>query len=666
MAKPDWFTQEAQDIVSKGILLEGESISQAWRRVANTAEEHIKLPGLADDIFEALWKGYFGLATPILANMGTDRGLPISCNGLTIDDTMDSILEHYAELGKLTQNGAGVGCFFGNIRGAGSKIKNNGIHTGVVRFMLNYDRLAYSVTQGTARRGSAAYGIPIHHPDIELVLQAKSKEGDSRGHIDGNIYVTIPDWYMEAVLAGNLEYKRIFNKVVKSCLTEGSPYLIFVDNINKANPPGYKKHNLIVNSSNICTEITLFSDDKHTFVCCLSSLNSAKYDQWKDWLSPNLSMSAPGLLTYLLEATLTEYETKIKTNLGKSPDSSEPMKFMERALASVEKGRAIGVGLGGFHDYLQQNKIAFGSKACFEVNHEIHSFIRGEVDKASFELGQIFGVPEWCEGTPYRHSHRIAIAPTKTNSVVTNMGSECKEPYNSNYFTAKGKINRTVINRNFKKLLEEKGKDLPEIWESVRKRNGSCMHLDFLTFEEIMTYLTFREIDPMLVMRLACQSQPYVDQAISTNRPASPYAHLKQLLDPIFYAWKNGLKTLYYTKSSSSNQADKMSDIAFMVSKKECNFCDKTQKLLEERGYDVRKWDLEQIDKNYFMWDTVPRVWLDGYYIGGYEDILLYFETKDRAKTKNEGNTVAFPSIKETSVSTETEVSYEDCEACGA
>ena len=616
---PKWFTESGLKIANSGKLLPGESISDAWMRISTTANKHIKIAGFDSDLYEAFYNGYIGAATPVLANMGAGRGLPISCFALHVDDSLDSIGSHIKELIKLTQMGGGVGCYWGDIRASGSPITGGGVHDGLVRFAVNYDRIVGTINQGGFRRGSATHGISIDHPDAINLLKAKDhKGGDPRGYIDGTIYLTLTDSFMERLIDGDEEAKELMNLAQKTRLETGSPYFVFLDNINQQNPQAYNNYNLQVSGTNICSEIVLFTDESHTFVCCLSSLNLAKFDEWHNWRSPNLRMTVPELATYLLDATLSEFIVK-----------GRKIRSMGRAIRSAEKGRAIGIGAMGWHDYLQQHNLPFGSKEALRLNKEIFSYIRCEADKASIALAQIFGEPKWCQGTGYRNSHRLAIAPTKTNSKITNSGSEGIEPYISNYFRAKDKINITVKNRNLEKLLKSKGKDTFEVWESINDHLGSVMHLDFLTIEEKLTYLTAREIDPMDIVKQGCDRQVYVDQAISTNLFASPFTSLRKLNEPVIYAWANNLKTLYYLKSSSSTLVEAVAGRAVMVGKDDCEWCEKAKKYLIDIDYEIEYHRLEDIDPNYFHWETVPRIWLDGHYIGTYQDMVEYFNTKN-------------------------------------
>ena len=263
----------------------------------------------------------------------------------------------------------------------------------------------------------------------------------------------------------------------------------------------------------------------------------------------------------------------------------------------------------------------------------MHKWIRSECDKASRELASKFGEPLWCKGTGYRNTHRMAIAPTKTNSKITNSGSEGIEPYVSNYFRLKEKVNSTVKNRNFEKLLDQKGLNNFEFWKEVNDHLGSILFSEHFTFEEKMVFLTAREIDPMDYVENACNIQKHVDQAISTNLCASPYSSVRKLNEPVVYAWANNLKTLYYLKSLSSAAIRNLEKKAMIVTKKDCPYCVEAKKLLTARGYNYLEYDLANIDPDYFHWETVPRIWLDGHYIGTYTNTVEYFKVKDSKNT---------------------------------
>ena len=621
---PAWFTENAHKIVNKGILLPGESIVSAWTRIAVTANKHLKIPGFTNDLIEAFVKGYIGAATPILANLGTNKGLAISCNSIHIYDSLDSIGSHAKELIKLTQKGAGVGVYWGDIRPSGSPISSGGFHDGVTRFILLYDRIVDCIDQAGTRRGSAAHGLPIRHKDFRQMMLAKDHNmADPRGILDGNVFATVPDEFMEKLICGGEEEKELMNLCHKTRLESGSPYFVFIDNINNQNPPAYVNNNLEVSTTNICSEIVLFTDENHTFVCCLSSLNLAKWNEWNTWRSPNLGFTVPQLCTYLLDAVLSDYITKAKQ-----------ISSMGRAIRSAEKGRAIGVGTMGLHDLFQQMMLPFGSKKAKDLSENIHKFIRQEADKASKELALRYGEPLWCEGTGFRNTHRLAIAPTKTNSKVTNAGSEGVEPYISNFYRLKEKVNATVKNRNLEKLAEEKGINNFEFWKSINEDLGSILFSPHFSFEEKMVFLTAREIDPMDIVENACRIQKHVDQAISTNLFASPYSSVRKLNEPVIYAWANNLKTLYYLKSLSSTVVKSLEGKAFIVTKKDCPYCTKAKEFLRRKDYSILEAKLEEIDKDYFHWDTVPRIWLDGYYIGTYQDMVDYFQVKESKKNQ--------------------------------
>lgn len=617
---PEWFTEEAQKILGKGYLLPGETPRDMWKRCAMTAEKYLSFPGIAEDIMEMFWNGYFGGATPVLSNFGTSRGLPISCYSNHLSDSVKSIYSHLKEVAALSKNGGGVGVYFGDVRPSGAPISNGGKSTGVVPFMREYDLNASVVSQGSTRRGSFALYLPIDHPDLMEALRAKDhSQGDPRKFIDSNLGVTIKDEWIESMLAGDKDKQRIFGEVLKCRLISGSPYIIFIDNANNQAPECFKQRNLKIFTSNLCSEIFLPTDENHTFVCVLSSINLAKYDEWKDWRGSKTGKTVPELGVYFLDAVIEEFIHK-----------GERLHSMGRAVRFAKKSRALGLGTMGLHALYQSRGLAFASKEARALNVEVHKLINDLALKASQDMAKEYGEPEWCEGNGIRHATRTAIAPTKTNSVICNAVSEGIEPIVANLFAA-ANAKGTFVRKNpyLEKALDLIGRNTPEVWDSILQRRGSVQHLDFLSEETKEVFKTVREIDQFEIIKQAADRQPHVCQGMSVNTYVHPDSTAEYLYRLTLSAWKNKVKSLYYMKSSSP-QVKKGSEptigSARIITKTDCPWCVKAKALLKEKGYRIQEQDRAEIPDNEWQWDTVPQIWLDGRHVeGGYQGLEKVF-----------------------------------------
>lgn len=614
---PEWMNQEAIDTLSRGYLLPGETPRKLFLRLAKTAGKYLtKNPGIEEDIFEIFWRGYLGGASPVLSNFGAPRGLPISCYSNHIGDSRDSIYSHLKESSALSQYGGGVGTYFGEIRPAGAPISGGGKSSGVVGWMRQYDFCASVVSQGGVRRGSFALYLPIDHPDLPEVLRRKDHtQGDPRDWIDSNIAVTITDNWIEDLLAGDLEKKKIWGEVIKTRLMCGSPYLIFIDNANRANPDCYKQRNLMVKLSNLCSEIFLHTDENHTFVCVLSSLNEARWEEWKDWRGPKTGKTVPELGIYFLDAVVEEFIHK-----------ASRMVSMGRAVRFAKKSRALGLGVMGLHSLYQSKHIPFASPEARELNLEIHKKINTLAHKASCDMAVEYGEPEWCEGSGQRHTHLIAIAPTKSNSVICGAGSEGIEPVEDNYYSAPGAKGTFVRkNRYLEKYLEGINKNTEEVWDSILDFRGSVQHLDFLDDHAKEVFKTAHEINQFELIKQAGDRQPYVCQGQSLNLRVKPDASAEYLNKLHLSAWKAGLKSLYYLKSKSLLVKNRPTaqKTALIVTKQDCPYCSMAKSLLRSQG-----WIITEVDRGEYKgewkneWRTVPQIWLKDQHVGGYNDLV--------------------------------------------
>ena len=411
---PEWLSDEGMQTLSAGYLLPGETPRAMFSRVARAAAVINEDESLYEDLFECLWNGWLGLASPVAANFGTTRALPISCYSVHVSDSVSSIYSHLKEVAQLSKNGGGVGVYFGDVRPAGAPISGGGRSTGIVPWAQQYDLAARVVSQGGVRRGSFAIYLPIDHPDVPELLRAKDHtKGDPRKFVDSNIALTVSDEWIESMMAGDEKKQELFGEVLKTRMISGSPYLAFIDNANAQNPQCYKERGLKVSTSNLCSEIFLHTDENHTFVCVLSSLNLSRYDEFSSWKSSVSGRTVPQLAVHLLDAVVSEFIRKAQHRVG-----------LGRAVKFAEKSRALGLGTMGLHTLYQKRGIPFKSEEARHLNVECHEWISHESDLASRELAAKFGEPEWCVGSGRRHTHLTAIAPTRTNSVISGAFSQ--------------------------------------------------------------------------------------------------------------------------------------------------------------------------------------------------------------------------------------------------
>lgn len=609
---PEWMSKEAIDTLSRGYLYQGETPRGLYERVANQAAKLLNYPQLSGDIFEMLWRGFLGLATPVASNFGTSRGLPISCYSNHISDSVPSIYSHLKESAALSQHGGGVGTYFGDIRPAGAPISSGGKSTGVVPWMRQFDQCASVVSQGGVRRGSFALYLPIDHPDLPEALRSKDhSQGDPRDFIDSNLAVTISDGWVESMLSGDREKQKLFGEVLKARLVSGSPYIIFIDNANRANPDCYTQRGLSVKLSNLCSEIFLHTDENHTFVCVLSSLNLARWEEWKNWKGPATGKTAPELAVYLLDAVVEEFCHK-----------AERLTSLGRAVRFARKSRALGMGTMGLHALYQSKGLPFSSKEARALNIEVHDFIKRNALKASREMAITYGEPEWCQGTGLRHTHLMAIAPTKSNSVICGAGSEGIEPMDANYYVAK-QAKGTFVRKNkyLVDYLERIGRNTEETWESILEFRGSVQHLEFLDDHWKDVFKTAREIDQFEIVRQAADRQKFVCQGQSINLFVDPESTPEYLFKLHLSAWWAGLKSLYYLKSSSllvKKKKPGISKSARIITKPDCPYCSMAKSLLRSQGWTLDEVDRSNVPDSEWVWKTVPQIWLNGQHVGGY------------------------------------------------
>ena len=567
---PSWGDTEVyKKTITGGYLLLGESPRDAYQRVANSVARRLYKPELAEKFFEYIWKGWLCLASPVLSNTGTDRGLPISCFGIDVADSINDIGQKNLEMMLLAKHGGGVGIGINMIRPAGAKITGNGTSDGVVPFCKIYDSTILATNQGSVRRGAASVNLNIEHPDFDEWLEIREPKGDvNRQSLNLHQCAVVGDKFMRKLESGDQEARSRWSKLLQKRKATGEPYILFKGNTNKANPPAYKSNSLKVHMTNICSEITLHTDESHSFVCCLSSLNLAKYDEWKD---SNLIYDA----TWFLDGVMEEFIQKAKN-----------MKGFENAIRSAEKGRAIGLGVLGWHTLLQQKGISFEGLLAQFKTREIFSKIKIESERASRKLAEIYGEPLWCVGTGMRNTHLRSVAPTVSNSKLSGNISPGIEPWAANVFTeqsAKGTFIRK--NNELKKVLRKVGIDTKETWDKILEDGGSIQgieeldgwfydHLGRLTQEEGESvknvYKTFKEINQLELVGQAGIRQDYIDQSVSLNLAFPAEAEPRWVNKVHFEAWKRGIKTLYYMRTESVLRGD----IAAKAMDPNCISCD--------------------------------------------------------------------------------------------
>ena len=575
---PSWGNTEIYvKTISKGYLLPGEKPKDAYWRVATKVAQRLGKPQMATKFFDYIWKGWLNLATPVLSNTGTDRGLPISCFGIDVADSIYDIGKKNLELMLLAKHGGGVGIGINQIRPAGAPITGNGTSDGVVPFTKIYDSTILATNQGSVRRGAASFNLNIEHKDFEDWLEIREPKGDvNRQSLNLHQCAVVGDKFMRKLQDGDETARIKWGNLLQKRKATGEPYIMFKGNVNKQNPEMYKKNGLKVFMTNICSEITLHTDENHSFVCCLSSINLAKYDEWRD---TDLIYTA----TWFLDGVLSEFIQKAKN-----------MRGFENSVASAEKGRALGLGVLGWHTYLQQRGIPFeGMEAQFETR-KIFSQMKIESERASRDLATEYGEPLWCKESGFRNTHLRAVAQTVSNSKLSGNVSAGIEPWAANVFTeqtAKG----TFIRKNpeLEKVLRKVGINTKETWDKIFDDGGSVQDIKELdswcylngkmvqctdiseddkskTYPVKDVFRTFKEINQMDLVKQAGVRQQYIDQSVSLNLAFPSIATPKWINQVTMEAWKQGIKTLYYMRTESVIRGD----IATRAVDPDCVACD--------------------------------------------------------------------------------------------
>jgi ribonucleoside-diphosphate reductase alpha chain len=529
-----WLNEDSIKFLEAGYLEEGTTPKQRVKQIADNAEKILGIEGFSNKFENYMSMGFYSLATPVWTNFGNSRGLPVSCFGSFLSDKMESILGKVSEVGMMSKLGGGTSGFFGNLRPRGAKISVGGESSGPVHFMELFSTVSDVVSQGSARRGSFAAYLPVEHPDVEEFLQIRSI-----GHSIQNmsIGVTITDKWMQEMVDGDKNKRKIWANIIKKRFETGYPYIQFTDTVNNNSPQVYKDKGLKINHSNLCSEIQLFNSEDESFVCVLSSLNLLHWDKIKE-------TDAIETLIYFLDSVNEEFIQKSKS-----------VKYMEPAYNFAKNQRALGMGVLGWHSLLQDKMVAFESMEAKMLNNQIWKTIKDKSDKATQDLAVRLGEPELLKGYGRRNVTTLAVAPTTSSSFILGQVSPSIEPLNSNYFVNKlAKGNFTYRNPYLERLLKTKNQNNEETWKSILVKGGSVQHLDFLSQEEKDVFKTFGEISQKEIVIQAAQRQKHIDQSQSLNIMIPPSTPAKDVSALLIEGWKMGIKTFYYQRSASPSQ----------------------------------------------------------------------------------------------------------------
>ncbi len=550
-------TEFGKDTLKDRYLLPGESYQDLFARVAAAYADDQAHAQRVYDYISRLW---FMPATPVLSNGGTGRGLPISCYLNSVDDSLEGIVNTWNENVWLASRGGGIGTYWGSVRGIGEPVGLNGKTSGIIPFVRVMDSLTLAISQGSLRRGSAACYLDISHPEIEEFLEIRKPSGDfNRKALNLHHGVLLTDEFMEAVrdgkefdlkspkdgsVRGKVDARNLFQKLVETRLATGEPYIVFNDTVNSTMPKHHRDLGLKVSTSNLCSEITLPTGRDHlgndrTAVCCLSSLNLETWDEWnKD--------------SVFIEDVMRFLDNVLQDYIDRAPDE------MARAKYSAARERSVGLGVMGFHSFLQARGLPFEGAMAKSWNLRIFKHINEKVNEASMQLAVERGpCPDAADmGVMERFSCKMAIAPTASISIICGGTSACIEPIPANIYTHKTLSGSFVVkNPYLEKILRDKSKDSTNVWNTILERGGSVQHLDFLSQEEKDTFKTSFEIDQRWLLELAADRTPYIDQAQSLNLFIPADVEKWDLLMLHFRAWELGIKSLYYLRSKSVQRA---------------------------------------------------------------------------------------------------------------
>lgn len=553
-----WLTEHSRQFLASGYLSDGETPEKRIKAIADNAEKILNIPGFSDKFYYYMSEGFYSLASPVWSNFGKERGLPISCFGSNVDDDMGNILYTQSEVGMMSKLGGGTSGYFGHIRHRGAEVKDNGVASGAVHIMQLFESMVDVVSQGSVRRGRFSPYLPVEHKDIDEFLDIGTEGNPIQELTHG---VSITDEWMQKMIDGDSDKRKIWAKVIQRRCEIGYPYIFFKDKANNGAPDVFRDKNLSINASNLCTEIMLPSNSNWSFVCVLSSINLLHYDKWKD-------TDAVETMIYFLDAVITEFLTKLECYRDSdSNDDKQTFLFMERAYNFAKDNRALGMGVLGWHSLLQSKSLPFDSQDAFDLNSEVFKLIKSNSYKASAQLAEKFGEPQTLKGYGRRNATLNAIAPTTSSAFILGQVSQGIEPIWSNIYVKDiAKVKTTIKNPFLVQLLSKKGYDNKEVWDSIREYDGSVQHLDILTDHEKSVFKTYSEIDQMDIIYQAANRQNHIDQGQSLNVMVHPDMSPKEINKIHITAWKLNIKSLYYQHSMNAAQKFKQ--------KKECESCE--------------------------------------------------------------------------------------------
>lgn len=545
---PSWFTTAGWQLFKEKYQYQGQTFKGTCERIAKCAAKHVEKHGLnvldwETKFFNLLWKGWLSPSTPVLSNMGTDKGMCVSCSGTYVDDSVYGFYSSFLENAILTKHGFGTSGFLSDIRPRGSKIHTGGKASGIKPVLKHFVFDMQTITQGTQRRGAFAGYLDIEHKDFDEIADLIQHEPD-----DLNVGWIIKDKFIKKLQNGDKEANRRYKKAMKSKMLTGKGYFFFVDKVNRNRPKMYKDHNLDVKASNLCAEVALHSSNEYSFSCVLSAMNLAWYDDWKD-------TDAVFEATVFLDCVAEEFITLAENIPG-----------LEKTVNFTKKGRALGLGVCGFHTYLQEKRWPFEGFEAHLWNNQVFKYIRSEANRASQWMAEAMGEPDWCKGYGLRNTHLLALMPTKATAVLQGGISEGINPDPAFVFTqstAAGEMDR--IAPAFLRIMKERNQYNKETIKSITEMNGSVQHLSWLSDEEKLVFRTAFEMDMSAQLRLCSTRQPHVDQGQSINFFFSANEDEKRITQIHQQAFLDeNVHSLYYIYTLAGVQAAKSECISCM------------------------------------------------------------------------------------------------------
>lgn len=536
---PEWFNTAGWSLFKQKYAVEGEQAFKGRAEtIAKTAASYMPVDKeiWEQKFFELIWNGWMSCSTPVLSNMGTNRGMPVSCSGIYVGDSVDQFYKGLHENAMLSKNGFGTSAYLGDIRPRGAKISTGGKSQGVLPVFEDQVTMASKISQGGTRRGSVASYLPISHPDFQEIYDFVYDKPD-----EVNVGFNWYDKDTEEMDTGNRETRRRFKKLMKLRMVQGKGYMFFPDKVNRLSPQMYKDLGLEVKASNLCAEIALFSDENHSFTCVLAAMNAAKYHEWKD-------TDAIFVATVFLDCVASDFIAKGKNIPG-----------LEKAIRFTEKSRALGLGVCGYHTYLQQESIPFESFEAHMFNNNFFKELHDKTLEASKYLAQLLGEPEWCKGYGVRNTHRTAMMPTMSTAAIMGGVSQGIEPMIGNCFVAQLAGGDEIrVNPAFLTIMKARGKYSKKLVKEIADNHGSVQNLDWLTDHEKLVFRTAYEINQETIIHQASARQKWICQGQSLNLFFSAdederyiaYVHKLAIRDPY-------IKGLYYVRSEAGVEASK-------------------------------------------------------------------------------------------------------------